>query len=295
MTENRNDDTAKAGAAETGGQQVMATPAESKRWTVRNTLKVAGITLLIAVLLAGAGIGYLYASSPISVREPLLEHYHFRMQVLVDGKAENFGAAEYQTPYDASNCNVALPDHPIHFHDGKDQFVHIHWEGVTGGQVLKYYGWNFIGGLPGALGYRFDQLPDLERVPIHGTPLPQIPDDAQFFVYTGSAERYQQKSLKDFTHQDLEVFFDKTSNFPAHKLNQEKRNSLLDDLFPKAHADTGHQHGDAADGRSEQELTRINNLIGDVVIFVQKDKPSDQQIKDRFNKLVPLGDSTCGG
>ena len=45
----------------------------------------------------------------------------------------------------------------------------------------------------------------------------------------------------------------------------------------------------------EEKLTRINNMIGNVVIFVQKDKPTDQQIKERFNDLEPLSDSTCGG
>jgi hypothetical protein len=45
----------------------------------------------------------------------------------------------------------------------------------------------------------------------------------------------------------------------------------------------------------QQRLTRINNLIGNVVIFAQDTKPNDQQVKARFNQLVPLSDSTCGG
>jgi hypothetical protein len=32
-----------------------------------------------------------------------------------------------------------------------------------------------------------------------------------------------------------------------------------------------------------------------VVIFAQNDEPTDEQIRERFNNLVPLHDSTCGG
>lgn len=73
---------------------------------------------------------------------------------------------------------------------------------------------------------------------------------------------------------------------------------MLDKVFPKALAHGGEDDGndgEAGEESEEQKLTRINNLVGNVVIFAQKDKPTDQQIKDRFNKLEPLSDSTCGG
>lgn len=260
---------------------------------VGRLLKIMTATLGVALVIVGMYVGYTYASSPVSIREPLLEHYHFRMQVIVNGKTENFAESKYQTPYANDSCNAALPSSPIHFHDKRDQFVHIHWEGITGGQVLKYYGWNMIGGMKGSLGSRFDDLPKLQKIPIHGTTLPTIPGDANFYVYTQKDGRAVEKKFADFTRQDLEQFFGKTSNFPAHKLNQEKR-SLLDSirnaLIPKAQAQDSHKssHG-------EMELKRINNLLGDVVLFVQKDKPSEQQVKRRFDNLVPLGDSTCGG
>ena len=95
----------------------------------------------------------------------------------------------------------------------------------------------------------------------------------------------------------MEQFFGTTSNSPAHEINKGGQTSLLDKVFPKAYA---HGTADDADGNDgdeteQEQLTRINNLIGNVVIFAQKDKPTDQQIKDRFNKLEPLSDSTCGG
>jgi len=48
-------------------------------------------------------------------------------------------------------------------------------------------------------------------------------------------------------------------------------------------------------GKSEEELKKINNLLGNVVIFVQPNEPTSEQVKAKFDKLIPLGDSVCGG
>lgn len=282
-------------------------PRFSKKWKIATLILAA---LIIPPLLYAA---YVYAVSPEVVRNPKMEHYHFRMQILVNGKAENFSEQKYQKGYIKDQCNASLPEQPIHFHDDKDQFTHIHWEGMTGGMVMKYYGWNYIGGMNGALGYKLDELTNIQKVTTHGDYLPKIPSDAKFYVYSGDQNGYKERSFDDWKNKDLEEFFGKTSNFPGHKINKGEEVSFLDTLFPKASAHGTPDDADGDDGpssdpsfvrpqpappapqSSEEKLTRINNLIGNVVIFVQKDAPTDQQIKDRFNKLEPLSDSTCGG
>lgn len=263
----------------------------SKKLTV-----ILGIIIMLLVIPV-AYMGYLYVSSPAVIRGPKQEHYHFRMQILVNGKAEDFSAKKYQTGYSKDNCSANLTELPIHFHDNKDQFTHIHWEGMTGGMVMKYYGWNYIGGMNGALGYKVDDLSDIQKVNIHGNMLPAVPKDATFFIYTGSEKGYKQRSLDDWKRQDLEQFFGVTSNFPGHTLNKNGGDPLSSVLFPTASANSASGPGQATrPNETEQErLTRINNLIGNVVIFVQKDQPTQQQIKDRFNNLAPLSDSSCGG
>lgn len=267
------------------------------RWPdARKYLKPALLVLTILVVIMGSYGGYLYASSPAVIRNPKLEHYHFRMQILVNGKAENFAEDKYQQDYSKDQCNASLPEQPIHFHDNKDQFTHIHWEGMTGGMVMKYYGWNYIGGINKALGYKLDNLKDIQRVNTHGNFLPAVPDDAKFYIFTGDENGYKEKSFDDWKNQDLEQFFETTSNFPAHEQN--KQSGLLTKLFPKASAHGGvndGNDGEAGEETAEQRLTRINNMVGNVVIFVQKNKPTDQQVIDRFNDLEPLTASTCGG
>jgi len=258
--------------------------------------KIGLLAVIALAILPLSYVGYIYAASPAVIRNPKLEHYHFRMQVLVDGKYENFGDVKYQQDYEKDQCNANLPEQPIHFHDNKDQFMHIHWEGMTGGMVLKYYGWNYIGGINKALGYKLDDLKDVQKVTTHGDVLPAVPDNANFYIYTGNEKGYKERNLDDFLKQDLEDFFGTTSNFPAHNIN--KQSSLLDMLFPKAYAHGTENHSTtttSTDESEEKRLTRINNLVGNVVLFVQKDSPTDQQIKERFNDLEPLSDSTCGG
>lgn len=254
------------------------------RWW-QKVFRIGAVLFIAAVLVVGGYVGYLYAQSPEVIRAPKFDHYHFRMQLLVNGQAENFGQDKYQMTYKPGQCSEDLAEEPIHFHDHKDQIVHIHWRGMTGGLVLKNYGWNFVGGLPDALGYKMDNLAAMRKIALYGNVLPALPQGAPLWIYTGDAAGYHKKTLDAFLWQDLEAFFDKQS-----LLNQQaaKTPGVFDWLFERVSA-----HG--AKYHTEEELQRINNLLGNVVIFVQTNEPSDQEIKSRFQKLEPLSDSTCGG
>ena len=267
---------------------------------MKNTPKkyLAGLGIvLVALLVAGGSYGYLYASSPSHIRNPQFEHYHMRTQIIVDGQAIDFAKSEFQENYDASSCSVELPNEPVDFHDGMDQMTHVHWKNLTGGEFLKYYGWNFIGGSGDTLGRRYDQgMMNMSTVKSHGELLPEIPEGSDYYIYVGDADSYEKKDWDEFLNTNMEDFFGKQSSISAS--SQSSGFSLSDLFFKKAYAHgevkQDHDNTEKSD-KSEEELTRINNLIGNMVIFVQKDEPTDQQIKDRFNNLVPLHESTCGG
>jgi len=269
------------------------TRARARKTTNNNKLALRIAIVLAVVIMLGAGVyGWLYAASPEHIRHPEFEHYHFRTQIIVDGTPVDFSKDEFQTETPGT-CTTDPGGTPVDFHDKVDQMTHIHWDGITGGEFLKYYGWNFIGGSNSNLGRRYNEgFMRMRSVQRHGNLLPRIPDGSNFYIYIGGPEGYVQKSWDDFLRQDLEEFFGKESN-----LNQDEQASLLGRLFlPTAYAHGGVIDGDEEVGnKTEEELTRINNLIGNVVIFVQKDQPTAEQVQDRFNKLVPLRDSTCGG
>jgi hypothetical protein len=253
------------------------------------------LPLVIFVAIIGLLLSITYAQTPAVIRHPQVDHYHFRLQVIINGKAEDFSKEPYQIPYNKGLCSADLPAQPFHFHDNKDQIAHVHWANMTGGLFLKYYGWNVMGGIPGALGYRFDNLPDIQRVSIHAKAFPDIPKDAHVYIYIGNNDRFIEKNFEDFKKQKLEDFFGKQS--ALHKQAQASPN-LWDKLFPTAYAHNGVEDGhpdevgdpnaenkahttpppNAPAETPEEKLERINNLIGNAVIFVQKDQPSTAQV-----------------
>jgi hypothetical protein len=237
------------------------------RWVVGS---VVGI-----VVLGGGVIAAAYFTTPAALRRPANGHFHFRLQVVVDAKPVNFADDKYQTEFNADICTAALTKQPVHFHDKLDQFVHIHWANISGGIVLKNYGWNLIGGATKTLGYRFDQLPKIVRVPIHGQNLPTPEVGDHYYIYTGDDTAYQQRDWQQFLHADVRDFF----------AGKQVQASLLQDIIPAAYAH----------GADEEALTKLNDVVGSVVIFAQKDAPTDAQIKDRFNHLIALPQSSCGG
>lgn len=278
-------------------ETIKETTATESKKMINGTIKIIGGMLLATVVLVLITYGLMYLSSPAHIRYPTYEHYHLRTQIIVDGQAVDFSADEYQQEYDAGTCSAELSGQPIDFHDNEDQMTHVHWSGITGGELLKNYGWNLIGGNDNSLGRRYDQgLLSMYTVDIYGDLLPEVSEEANYYVYIGDEDSYEQKDWDEFLDSNLEDFFGVKSG-----LNTEDDISfnVLDLISSKAYAHGGevkdeHSEDDESD-IDEEKLTRLNNLIGNVVVFVQAEEPSEDEIKERFNRLVPLHDSTCGG
>jgi hypothetical protein len=232
---------------------------------------IAGVLIITAAI--GIWYGWIYYQTPPNVRMPKSAHYHFRLQIINNGQPVNFASDAFQTPYDKFSCSVNLPAEPIHFHDNLDQFVHIHWKGVTGGMLLKQYGWNEIGGRNSTLGYRFDQGRWPKPVKTHGNILPKRPDSANYYLYIGDQTQHQPKNWQDFLHQDLEIFFE---NSLVANATETTSTAGLDQNF-------------------DPNLILLNHLVGNAVLFIQKDQPTEEQVQKYFNQLIPLPQSTCGG
>jgi hypothetical protein len=241
-------------------QSMDTTPAETKRPDpLAKILRVVLSVMLGVIIGVGAWVWYVYAVTPAAIRHPSSAHFHFRLQVITGGAPSNFAENIFQTPFNKDICTAALTAQPVHFHDNEDQFVHIHWAGISGGLLLKDYGWNLIGGPGDSLGWRFDKLPSLSRVAIHSQALPSIPSGSKFYVYVGNQDSYQDRRWDDFLHQNLDTFLPATT-------------------IP-----------------SERDAAKLNNVRASVVIFAQKNKPTAAQVHDRFQKLVPLPTSSCSG
>jgi len=296
------------------------------------------VAFLITVLLVGFSV--LYFLTPSNFSSPKLDHSHFRLQYIFQGEAENFGSPRYQVDYVKDVCSSGLTESPIHFHDDKDQIVHLHWQKVSGGQILKFYGLNKIGGIDNLMGWKLDDLwkGKLTAIPIHSKSLPQPRSQDKFWIYTGEKDKFEKRDFNDFINKDIESFLGTNSKIrtqfeEVEREEKNKKQTFNPFIIPVlAHGD-GDGHDDTPEQiqeknkklaeaekqktesrnnfediilqkqdpnlqkpePSEEELKDINNLLGNVIIFVQPDEPTTEQVQNRFNKLEPLSKSVCGG
>jgi hypothetical protein len=279
--------------------------------------------LLIPIILIGA----LYFWTPTNMRFPEFDHSHFRMQYIFQGQAEDFGSPRYQVEYSKDSCTGELPKQAIHFHDNRNQFVHLHWQKVTGGQILKFYGLNKIDYIDKIMGVRIDDLlkGQWNPIPTHSNALPKPKEEDQFYVYTGKKNDFKKRDINDFVTQDLEKFFGIDSSIRKTLEDDKKTKVNFLELQAKAHSGVEHTNQTEAEKhdaqvkeeqrlkaevearnnqvtqnsapqvQTDEELKDINNLLGDVIIFVQKETPTDEQINSRFDAMEPLSPSSCGG
>jgi hypothetical protein len=296
-------------------------------------LKTSIILLLIFATICG-----IYSYNNRRFTHPKSDHVHIRLQYVFRGKAENFGDPRYQIDYLKDVCDGELTESPIHFHDNKDQIVHLHWQDMKGGDILKFYGINETIGLDNIMGIKLDKLltikPQITTIPIHSNSLPKPAGNDKYFVYIGDKDSYQQKEFGDFLTQPLEEFLNKKSSIREQREELERFENSNSFMAIKALAHAGETHETLSEeqqheldvqkeqaekkliedrnnsisepvsastnnpnieNKTEEELKQINNLIGNVVIFVQPEAPSNEQIKARFDNLEPLGLSSCGG
>ncbi len=221
------------------------------------------------------------------LNNPTLAHYHLRLQVFENEKKVDFSKPNYQQEYSKDNCNAKLPNEPLHFHDGNGQLLHVHWQGITGGEVLKYYGYNAIGGLPNTLGFRFDSFPQTTTIPTKGINDTSVSSSTgNIHVYIGRQDGYYKASSIDFLFKDLEIFLKKSKKRIQDE--QSKTSSFIS--IPIAAQDTTLNAP-----LNETELNEINELIGNVVVYIQTNEPKPDDIQEAFNNLTPLTASICGG
>jgi len=267
------------------------------RSTVRNFFKnkfTIGTLILISVSLLGFG-GYYsltYANTAEYLRHPTYAHYHFRTQIVVGGVTVNFSDAKYQDAYDKNLCSAELDSDPIDFHDSDSQMTHVHWRGITGEDFLKDFGWNFTNGSSKYIGTRFDQgFLRMNKILISGNLLPKIPDNSNFYIYTGEPSNIVERNWNNFLKSDLQDFF---KNEPAKTTSSSFNLYKLFIGKVAAHSNEATSNNQQNETK-EQTLERINNLVGNVVIFVQPEKPTIDQVTSKFNNLNPLKNSVCGG
>lgn len=298
---------------------------ENKFITKKVITRIIGIISGILILASALFYIAVFVLTPTQIRNPEAEHLHFRMQLIVEGNQADFSQDKFQEAYTPGACSFSLTETPIHFHDGKDQIVHIHWKDITGGQVLKYYGINLVENpiMTSTLGFSYEDkgqiIPKNNKIwgRLFGTTEDKIKsNELKLFIYSGEQDNFSKKDNNAFLNNKLEDFFE-TKSLVSYESKFEWQN--LFSLKTQAHGDLkipiskelsskiADQNSSANNNPnsilnpdkskefSEEELKEINNLLGNVVIFIQKDEPTNDQVKAKFDNLIKLEPSVCGG
>jgi hypothetical protein len=254
-------------------------------------LRIISIWILCIVTFLAVS-GYFLLNTLISrphLNFPLKTLYRLRIDLIVDGKAVSFQDDEYQSK--ELTCANASSVLPMSFQEKKGHILTVHWQGITGGEVLKYYGLNKIGGLDNVLGYRLDTLPNIQAVNTKQTTIPKPSSNSNIYVYTGRANDIKAANSIDFLTQDLEVFLKKSKHrLDKQGLVQKYNQSIAvtaQTSVPKTTTTT------LSPIITDAQLNEINDSIGNIVVFFQEKEPDYETVKSRFDALTPLSASGC--
>lgn len=247
--------------------------------TIRFKKIITAITLVFMAVAMTVTLTMLPVSTT-NISSPEKTHEHFRLQVAIDGEFEDFTTPEYQEQYEKGICSGLLTETPIHLHDDNGQMVHLHWDGVTGGQLLKYYGLNYIKGGQELLGTRTDDTGAKVDVPIRGEILPKPSEGSRMWVYVNDSSDdlgYVEYDNNGFLKTDIEKVLTGYS--------EEQSASVNDDTIS---TDTNNEY-------TQKELSIINNVLGDIVVYVQQSEPTQEELTEAFKNFSQLEESVCGG
>jgi hypothetical protein len=265
-------------------------------------MKYILVALLIIVISTLFGVGTVYLTTPTSLAFPKKDHYHFRAQVIINNQVVDFSESKFQAPLVQGLCDGTLSKEPFHFHDGEKQTVHVHWQGVTGGQWLKYYGLNLIDTSNASLGIRLDKLfswpVSYETIPVFNTNLSS--NIKTLWVYKGDESGFNKVNTTDFLTKDLNEVFGKYSEGRKLQSKNSVQTAFAHNGIDDGDGDPNAIRENVVNPKINKELTKgqlekLNDLVGNIVIFVQNEEPKQEQIKEKFNNLEPLKDSVCGG
>jgi hypothetical protein len=259
---------------------------------VLNKIQIKGIfiqILVICLVLCFLLFVFTTVISRPHFNSPVGTYYRIRLQVIIDSIPVNFSEGSFKSQGSNTDpCGEKLTKEPVYIETDKSQILRVHWEGITGGEILKYFGLNYIGGFDDTLGYRFDKAPSISPIKIHGSNISKPNINNKMYIYKGNQQDFFQVEQQDFLFQDLEFILKKSKIRQKHdSLN---KNSIFGNIpvFGE-NSDQLNLNPQFTEG----QLNELNNLIGNLVVFIQPGKPTTDQVAERFSKLEPLSSTVC--
>jgi hypothetical protein len=252
-----------------------------------NKVLVVSVIAVSTIVLAAYFIFNAVISRP-HLNNPVPTFYQLRMQLVIDNNMVNFSENSFQVSSNDETCSETITKEPFYVAKNKSQLIKVRWEGLTGGEIIKYFGLNYIGGFDDILGFRFDAFPAVSKINTHGKNLNIPKKEDNMYIYKGNRLDYTKVTTQDFLYKDLELILKKSKIRQKHDEN--KVNRWFDNIFVSAE---GNNEISLQPQYTDGQLNEINDLIGNIVVFIQDQEPTSDQVADRFANLEPLDANAC--
>ena len=238
----------------------------------------------ITVLLGVIFLSYTVISRPHLIK-PVATFFKLKMRIHYQKTPLELTQNDI-TDQSNSNCNLVVTEKPFYLDKDKKNVVQVRWEGMTGGELLKYYGFNYLSGLNDLIGVQYRGPFDIK--PIRPLSISKPTASDILYVYTGSGKDFKLLNSQNFLYQDLENTLKKS----RLRTKREKESSKLT-LY------TISVSGEESLGLAlkpqltDGQLNDINNILGSLEIFIQQDAPSNTDIINSFNSMERLSSESC--
>lgn len=193
-------------------------------------------TICVIIIIGILGFNF---ASPRPITFPKKAEYQARLQIVVEGDAIDFSQQPFQNNA-LELCSNDIIDRPFGVYEGNSQIIHMHWENLTGANLLRNYGFKNTGPFENYLGVNLNNFPDYEPISIQGNLITTPEETFEYYVYTGNQFTYTRRdeteflnrSIKDLLTRELGEKYNWLSNINAHaQIGVESGEDLENELF----------------------------------------------------------------
>jgi hypothetical protein len=260
---------------------------QRKKITLRNLWKFKGfqraglfLTLSLVITTIVLFSFTTFISRP-HFNSPQFTNYHLRLQLIYSGELTPFAKQTIQEINEFKVCDLSLLTKPVYQNTFNSQLFRVNWEGITGGEILKYYGLNLVGGPNDILGYRLKGFSIPQAIQTKNKINTKPAKQQKTFVYQNRQDGYAKIDPLDFLYKDIELVL-KKSNIRLQREESQPAGVLGVKAFAQDEKPIVQQQ------EFESKLSLDYDLIGNVVVFVADLEPTEDVIIDRFNNFIPL-------
>jgi uncharacterized protein YneF (UPF0154 family) len=252
----------------------------SDLWKFRRFKYVAIFLIILSILFGVAGFSFVTYFSRPYFNNPVFTNYHLRLQLINNGQIVSISGQNDERTNEFKVCDLTLLNRPIYQNSFNSELFQVSWEGITGGEILKYYGLNLVGGFDDVLGYRVKKNFGVEAIkPFQGNGI-SVSKKSKVFAYFKRQDGYEKLDQLDFLFKDIELAVKKSN------IRLEREHAKTPGLFGiRVFAE---EKPKIEQQEFESKLSLDYDLIGNIVVFFEESEPTEDRIIDRFNNFIPL-------